>query len=462
MSLDALMLSRLQFAFTVAFHIVYPSFSIGLASFLAVLEGLWLITKREALQRLYLFWVKIFAISFGMGVVTGVVMSYQFGTNWSVFSRATAGILGPLLGFEVLTAFFLESSFLGVMLFGWKRVGPGLHFAATCLVAFGTLVSAFWIISANSWMQVPTGYAVLANGRFVATDWFKAIFSPSFPQRLAHMVLAAYLSTALMVGAASAFQLWRRPDQPESKIALRMAIGMYAVVAPLQLFVGDYAGKQLEAQQPAKLAAIEAFWDTKAAQDFHIVAWPDRGRQGNDWEISIPKLGSWITTGDANATLRGLKSFAPKDQPPSAVVFWSFRVMVGLGVAMIGLGLWGLWLWWRKALGRSRLFLAATMAMGPAGFVAVIAGWVTAEVGRQPWVVYGLMRTSQAASPVTTHEVSASLIGFLVVYAVIFTAGVLYILRLIAAGPDSAAEPAASGFRAPGSAMAAAPEEPAS
>jgi cytochrome d ubiquinol oxidase subunit I len=240
-------------------------------------------------------------------------MSYQFGTNWSVFSRATAGVLGPLLAFEVLTAFFLESSFLGVMLFGWKRVGPGLHFAATCLVAFGTLVSAFWIISANSWMQVPTGYAILPNGRFVAADWMQAIFSPSFPQRLAHMVLAAYLSTALMVGAASAFQLWRSPEQAESKIALRMAIGMYALVAPLQLYVGDYAGKQLVAQQPAKLAAIEAFWDTRPAQDFHIVAWPDRARASNDWEISLPKLGSWITTGDAGATLRGLKSFPAKD-----------------------------------------------------------------------------------------------------------------------------------------------------
>jgi cytochrome d ubiquinol oxidase subunit I len=461
MSLDALMLSRLQFAFTVAFHIVYPSFSIGLASLLAVLEGLWLVTRREAFQRLYLFWVKIFAISFGMGVVSGVVMSYQFGTNWSVFSRATAGVLGPLLAFEVLTAFFLESSFLGVMLFGWKRVGPGLHFAATCLVAFGTLVSAFWIISANSWMQVPSGYTIAANGRFVATHWMQAIFSPSFPQRLAHMVLAAYLSTALMVGAASAFLLWREPGQLESKIALRMAIGMYFVVAPLQLLVGDYSGKQLVAQQPAKLAAIEGFWDTKAAQDFHIVAWPDRARQSNDWEISLPKLGSWITAGDANATLRGLKSFPPKDQPPSAVVFWSFRVMVGLGLAMIGLGLWGAVLWLRRGLERSRLFLAATMLMGPAGFVAVIAGWTTAEVGRQPWVVYGLMRTSAGVSPISAHEVSASLIGFLVVYALIFTAGVLYILRLIAVGPsEGPVEPPTLGAGPPGSPFAAAPPEP--
>jgi cytochrome bd ubiquinol oxidase subunit I len=275
------------------------------------------------------------------------------------------------------------------------------------------------------------------------------------------MVLAAYLSTALMVGAGSAFQLWRKPGQPESKIALRMAIGMYALVAQLQLLVGDYAGKQLVVQQPAKLAAIEAFWDTKAAQDFHIVAWPDRAKAGNAWEFSLPKLGSWITTGDANATLRGLKSFPPRDRPPVAIVFWSFRVMVGLGMAMIGLGLWGVVLWWRRGLERSRFFLAATILMGPAGFAAVIAGWVTAEVGRQPWVVYGLMRTADAASPVSAHEVSASLIGFLVVYAVIFTAGVLYILRLIAEGPQIIADqPPPTGVGAPGTPLAAAPREP--
>jgi len=459
MHLDAIILSRLQFAFTIAFHIIFPSFTIGLASFLAVLEGAWLITKREAFKTLYLFWLKIFAISFGMGVVTGVVMSYEFGTNWSVFSRAAAPVIGPMLAFEVLTAFFLESSFLGVMLLGWKRVGPSLHFTATCLVAIGTLTSAFWIISANSWMQAPAGYAIRA-GRFVTVDWLAAIFSPSFPARLAHMVLAAYLVTALVVGAASAFTLLKTPRQAESKVALRMAIGMFAIVAPLQLIVGDYSGHQVGANQPSKLAAIEAFWDTRSGQSFHIVAWPDRGIAGNRWDVSIPRLGSLITKGDANATVQGLKSFAPSDRPPVAIVFWAFRIMVGLGLAMIALGLWGAWLWRRGGPERSRLFLRATVAMGPAGFIAVIAGWTVAEVGRQPWVIWHLMRTATAASPVLPHEVGVSLTAFLIVYATIFTGGALYILRLMAEGPVKIANASPPGDRAPGSALGASPPEP--
>ncbi|HZZ36381.1 MAG TPA: cytochrome ubiquinol oxidase subunit I [Caulobacteraceae bacterium] len=455
MDLDALLLSRLQFAFTIAFHIIFPSFTIGLASFLAVLEGAWLITRREAFQRLYLFWLKVFALSFGMGVVSGVVMSYEFGTNWSAFSRAMAPVIGPLLAFEVLTAFFLEASFLGVMLFGWKRVGPGLHFAATCLVAAGTLVSAFWIISANSWMQYPTGHAALPDGRFIALNWWSVIFSPTFPFRLAHMVLAAYLSTSLVVGAASAWSLLKDHAQTESKIALRMAIGMFALVAPLQLLVGDSAGKELVKVQPVKLAAIEAFWETRAGQPFHIIAWPDRAIEANRWELSLPKLGSWVTTGDADARVEGLRAVAPEDQPPVFIVFWAFRVMVGLGLAMIGLGLWGLWLWVRGGPERSRLYLMAAVTMGPAGFVAVISGWVVAEVGRQPWVVTGLMRTADAVSPVGAGQVAASLTGFLVVYAIVFSVGALYILRLIGRGPGEA-EAAPETPRAPGSALAAA------
>ncbi len=458
MTSDAILLSRLQFAFTIAFHIIFPSFTIGLASYLAVLEGLWLATKREVFQTLYLFWLKVFALSFGMGVVTGVVMSYEFGTNWSVFSRASAGVIGPMLAFEVLTAFFLESSFLGVMLMGWKRVGPGLHFLATCLVAAGTLISAFWIIAANSFMQTPAGFAVATDGRLVATSWIAAIFNPSFPERFAHMVLAAYLVTALVVAAASAFTLLKDRNQAESRIALRMAIGMFALVAPLQLAVGDYAGKQVLHRQPSKLAAIEAFWETRPGQAFHVIAWPDRRIAANRFAVSIPRLGSLITAGDANATVKGLKAFAPANRPPVGVVFWAFRVMVGLGLAMIGLGLWGVVLWASGGPERSRLFLRAAVLMGPTGFIAVVAGWTVAEVGRQPWVVWHVMRTAAGASPVGAHQVSASLLAFLAVYALIFSAGVLYILRLIAQGPARRDEPPTA--RALGTPMAAAPPEP--
>jgi cytochrome d ubiquinol oxidase subunit I len=464
MPLDALLLSRLQFAFTIAFHIIFPSFTIGLASLLAVLEGLWLATRNEAFKTLYLFWVKIFAISFGMGVVTGVVMSYEIGTNWSAFSAAASPVIGPLLAFEVLTAFFLEASFLGVMLFGWRKVGPGLHFTATVLVAFGTLVSAFWIISANSWMQYPTGFVRLPDGALRATDWAQVIFSPTFPLRLLHMVLAAYLSTALMVGAASAWRLLRRPQEAESCLALKMAVGMFAIVAPLQLFIGDSAGKQLVEVQPAKLAAIEAFWHTRTGQAFHVVAWPDRATASNRFEVSIPKAGSLIVAGDPDAEVQGLDAFAPQDWPPVAVVFWAFRIMVGLGVLMIALGFWGAVLAWRDELERAQRFLIACVAMGPAGFAAVIAGWTVAEVGRQPYVIYGVLRTAQGVSPVRAGEVSASLLAFLVVYAVIFGTGALYILRLIAQGPVAAGAPpqaaAAVTPRPPGYALAAAPRQP--
>ena len=462
MDLDALLLSRLQFAFTIAFHIIFPSFTIGLASYLAVLEALWLGTRNEAFKTLYLFWVKVFAISFGMGVVSGVVLSYQLGTNWSEFSRLVAPVIGPLFAFEVLAAFFLEASFLGVMLFGWRKVGPGLHFAATTLVALGTIMSAFWIISANSWMQHPTGFEQLADGSLRATDWMAVIFSPTFPERFVHMLLAAYLTTALVVGAASAWRLLKTPGDTESCIALRMAIGMFAIVAPLQLLVGDASGKEMLRVQPAKLAAVEAFWETRAEQPFHVIAWPDRATETNRFELSIPKIGSWITAGDSSAEVKGLKAFAPRDRPPVFIVFWAFRVMVGLGILMILLGAWGAFLMARGGPEHSRPFLRAAVAMGPAGVVAVIAGWIVAEVGRQPYVVYGVLRTADAVSPVSAGQVSTSLIAFLAVYAVIFSAGALYILRLMAEGPQ-APEPEDTAPplkpRPPGYALGAAPDE---
>ena len=458
MDFDALLLSRLQFAFTIAFHILFPAFTIGLAAFLAVLEGLWLATKREAFKTLYLFWVKIFALSFGMGVVSGIVLSYQFGTNWSEFIRLTGGVIGPLLAYEVLTAFFLEASFLGVMLFGWKKVGPRLHFLATVLVAVGTSISAFWILSANSWMQTPQGFEILADGRFVATSFMDVIFNPSFPSRLVHMLMAAFLTTALVVGAASAWQLLRNRDQAESRIALIMAIGMIAIVAPLQLWAGHWSGIVAKDHQPGKLAAIEGYWETGTNHPLILFAIPDRETQSNHFELAIP--GAGVIVAPADEVVQGLDAFPREDQPPVFIVFWSFRIMVGLGLLMIGLGLWGAWLYWRKRLFDSRTFLRFAVAMGPAGFIAVLAGWIVTEVGRQPWVVQGVLRTADAVSPVTAGSVATSLLIYVVVYAIVFVAGALYILRLLNEGPVSgAAEPRPEGQRAPGTPLAAAPEE---
>ena len=457
MDLDALLLSRLQFAFTIAYHIIFPSFTIGLAAYLAVLEGLWLKTRDETFKTLYLFWIKIFAISFGMGVVTGVVMSYQLGTNWSEFIHLTGGVIGPLLAYEVLTAFFLEASFLGVMLFGWKKVGEKLHFVATCLVAFGTAVSAFWILSANSWMQTPQGFEIMADGRYVATSFMEVIFNPSFPSRLVHMVLAAYLTTALVVGAASAWRLLREPTQKESRYALTMAVGLLCIAAPLQVMAGHWSGEIARHHQPTKLAAMEGYWETRADQPFHVVAIPNRETQSNDFALTIPGVGNMIQNAPREEVIPGLDQLSPAEQPPVWLVFWSFRVMIGLGLLMLALGVGGAWLAWRGKLG-DRRFLRFAVAMGPAGFIAVIAGWIVTEVGRQPWVVYGVLRTADAVSPVPAASVLTSLITYIALYSVVFTAGVIFVLRLMAEGPVKAAAEAIPDDRAPGSALAAAPE----
>jgi cytochrome d ubiquinol oxidase subunit I len=463
---DALLLSRLQFAFTIAFHILFPAFTIGLAAFLAVLEGLWLWTKRDAFKVLYLFWVKIFALSFGMGVVSGIVLSYQFGTNWSEFIRLTGGVIGPLLAFEVLTAFFLEASFLGVMLFGWKKVGPKLHFTATCLVAVGTTISAFWILSANSWMQTPQGFEIMADGRFQATDFMQVVFNPSFPSRLVHMLLAAFLTTGLVVGAASAYRILKERKGPpvtgwtESRISLVMAVGLVAVLAPLQLLAGHWSGEVAHKHQPSKTAAIEGYWETRADQPLHLFGIPDRDAQKNHFQISIPGVGNAIQNVPRDEVIQGLDAWPREDQPPPFIPFFGFRIMVGLGLLMILLGGAGAVLIWRRRLFDSPWFLRFCVAMGPSGFIAVLAGWMVTEVGRQPWVVYGVLRTRDAVSPVTTAEVAASLTAYVIVYAVVFTAGALFILRLMVEGPVAAlAEPAPRQDRAPGSPLAKAPED---
>ncbi|NVK41531.1 MAG: cytochrome ubiquinol oxidase subunit I [Oceanospirillaceae bacterium] len=433
----ALLLARIQFGFTVSFHIVFPAITIGLACYLAVLEGYWLRTGKSVYKQLYRFWSRIFALNFGMGVVSGLVMAYEFGTNWSGFSNFAGSITGPLLTYEVLTAFFLEAGFLGVMLFGWNKVGNRLHFFATMMVAIGTVISATWILASNSWMQTPAGYEIV-DGQAIPTDWLAIIFNPSFPYRLVHMVLAAFLSTALMVGASAAWHLRRRNDSPAIRKMLAMAIGMLALTAPLQMFMGDLHGLNTLEHQPAKVAAMEGHWQNGTHGEgvpLLLFGWPDNETETTRLAVGIPHLGSLILTHSWNGTFAGLSDFPADERPNAAAVFWSFRVMVSLGILMLLLGLWGSWNWYRNTLYDNRALHRFALSMGPAGLVALLAGWFTTELGRQPWVVYGLLRTADAATPHATTEMSITLVLFVLVYVLIFGAGIRYMLRLIKAGP---------------------------
>jgi len=436
MALDPLLLARIQFGFTISFHIVFPALTIGLASYLAVLEACWLRTGNALYLGIYRYWLKVFAVAFGMGVVSGIVMAYQFGTNWSEFSRFAGGVTGPLLAYEVLTAFFLEAGFLGVMLFGWRRVGPGLHFVATVMVALGTLVSAFWILASNSWMQTPQGHEVIA-GRVVPVDWLRVIFNPSFPYRLVHMTIAAYLATALMVGAAAAWHLLRGRGNEAAQKMLSMAMWMVLVAAPLQLVAGDQHGLNTLEHQPAKIAAIEGHWRNEPGKGVPMIlfGWPDAKAEQTRYALAIPHAGSLLLTHSWTGQIPALADFAPQDRPNPTVVFWTFRVMVGLGLLMIALGLWSAWLRRGAKLYGNRIFLRFALAMGPAGIVAILAGWLTTEIGRQPWVVYGVMRTADGVSSHAAGQVGFTLLVFVVVYVVVFGAGTVYALRLMAAGP---------------------------
>jgi len=435
----ALNLARLQFAFTVSFHIIFPALTIGLASYLAVLEGLWLATDRPVYERLFRFWLRPFAVAFGMGVVSGIVMSYQFGTNWSRFSDLTGPVLGPLLGYEVLSAFFLEAGFLGVMLFGMKRVGRGLHYFATLMVAFGTLLSAFWILSANSWMQTPTGHALNEAGQFVPADWIEVIFNPSFPYRLAHMVLAAYLATAFIVGGVGTYHLLRNPAQREARRMFSMAMWMATLVAPLQIVIGDLHGLNTAEHQPMKVAAIEAHFETRRGQPLYLVGFPDQEAATVRWPLAIPKAGSVILGHSPEAEITGLDRFERADWPHVATVFWSFRIMVGLGLVMAGIGLWSLVQRLRRRLYDSPALWRAALAASPSGLVAILCGWTVTEVGRQPYTVYGLLRTADSVSPIALPAVAGSFTAFVVVYVVVFGIGILYLLRLLRQDPAAGA-----------------------
>jgi len=462
--LTALELSRIQFGFTVSFHIIFPAITIGMASYLAVLEGLWLWRKKPVFRDLYRFWSGIFAVNFGMGVVSGLVMAYQFGTNWSHFSAFAGGVTGPLLSYEVLTAFFLEAGFLGVMLFGWDRVGPGLHFFATIMVAIGTLISATWILASNSWMQTPQGYEIL-GGRVVPIDWSKVIFNPSFPYRLVHMTLAAYLATALFVGATGAWHLLRGRSTPAVRTMFSMAMWMVLITAPIQIEAGDQHGLNTLKHQPAKIAAIEGHWENTSGQSVPLILFglPDMEAEQTRYAIQAPVLGSLILTHSLNGQIPGLKQFPSDERPNSTIIFFTFRLMVGLGMLMLLLGLWALWLRIRRRLYDTQLFLRFATVMGPAGLLALLAGWLTTEVGRQPWVVYGVMRTSDAVSNHGPLELSTMLAVFVAMYVAVFGTGVSYMVKLAVKGPheDGEAEPPRKPGQAPRPArpLSAAPDD---
>jgi cytochrome d ubiquinol oxidase subunit I len=434
-TISAFDLARIQFAFTVSFHIVFPALSIGLASFIAVLEAAWLKTGKPYYKDLCLFWSKVFAVGFGMGVVSGVVMSYEFGTNWAGFSKFAGPISGVLLTYEVMTAFFLEAGFLGIMLFGWQRVSPRAHFGATLMVALGTLISTFWILASNSWMQTPQGFRI-ADGHVVPVDWFKIIFNPSFPYRLAHMAIAAFIVAALVVAATGAWHLLKGRRDPAVKKMFSMALWLLLILTPIQAVVGDQHGLNTRKYQPAKIAAIEGLWDTeKGGTALNLFGIPDMKAETTRYAVSIPHLGSLILTHSWDGEIRGLKEFPREDRPNSTVVFWSFRVMAGLGMLMIAMSALA---WVMRRHGRlyeARWFQKFVVAMGPTGFITLLAGWITTEAGRQPWVVYGVMRTAQAASPLTAQQVGISLMAFVIVYFLVFGTGVYYLLKLMRMGP---------------------------
>jgi cytochrome d ubiquinol oxidase subunit I len=435
--MDALLLSRIQFGFVVSFHVMFPAFTVGLASWLAYLEYRWIRTADTVWRDLYFFWMKIFAVSFGMGVVSGIVMSFQFGTNWAVLSERAGNVLGPLLAYEVLTAFFLEASFLGIMLFGWRRISPSLHFLSTCLVAAGTLLSTFWILAANSWLHTPAGY-VLVDSVFRVSDWWQVVFNPSFPYRLVHMTLAAYITTCFVIGGCSAWYLRRGVHHAAATRMLKAAVGFAAIAVPLQIVAGDLHGLNTLHHQPVKVAAMEAHW-----RDFHpgqgvplvLFALPDEAGERNRAELAIPRLGSVVLTHSWDGTIAPLTSVPKAERPPVTPVFFAFRIMVGIGLTMLVLVVVSLWKWWRGTLLVSKPLLWAWNCMLPAGFVAILSGWIVTEMGRQPYVVYGVLRTADAMSDIGWISVAASLTVYAAAYAFVFGFGIWYLFKIVRRGP---------------------------
>lgn len=440
MTPDSVLLSRLQFAWTIGYHILWPAYTIGISAFIVILSVRWLVTGRALYRELLRFWIHLFALGFAMGVVTGVVLSYEIGTNWSGFADKTANVLGPFFTYEVMTAFFLEAGFIGVMLFGMDRVSRGLHCFACCMVATGATFSAFWILVANSWMQTPAGFTIDADGRFQPADWMAAIFNPSLPYRFAHMVIAAYITGAFVVIGVSGFYLWRRRHIAFASTSFSIALWVALVLTPVQIIVGDQHGLNTRQYQPMKLAAIEARWDTARHVPLTLFAWPDVAHERNLYALDIPELGSLILTHSLDGEVKGLKDVPPEDRPYVPLPFFAFRLMVGIGLVLLAIAVTGLYLRWRGRLYETRWFSILCAFSSPLGFIAILAGWTVTETGRQPYVVYGYLRTADAVAPVAAGAVSVSLALFVLVYVVLLAAFFAYAARLVFAGPRGAAD----------------------
>jgi len=441
MDLTALLLSRIQFGSTIAFHIIFPSFSIGIAAWLTVVETLHLWTGRPVYRLIFEFWLKIFGIAFGLGVVSGIVMAFQFGTNWSVLAQKTGSIQGPLLGYEAFTAFMLESTFFGVMLLGRNRVSPRFYFFACCMVSLGTMFSSFWILVNNSWMQVPLGHTIV-DGKIIPANWWVITTGPIMAVRWPHMLLAAFLTTGMCVAATGAWYVLRAVHNAEARVMLNWGLGLVAVLIPVQLFFGHLTGEYVLKYQPIKFAAIEARWKTEQPASETLIAIPDSKNERNLYAISVPKLGSMIASGNWTAREIGLETAPPQDRPPVVIPFFGFRLMVGMGLLMLAISWLGNLLRLRGRLETTRWFLWATLLAFPSGFIAILTGWFTAEVGRQPWVVYGILRTKDAVTPsLVTGDVLFSLACYVTVYALFVSFGFYYIYKLLHDGPAGEAVP---------------------
>lgn len=427
-------LSRIQFGFSIGFHILFPTLNLGLAVFLLSMEMAWLKTKNPVYLKICKFWTKIFALTFGMGVVSGIVLAYQIGTNFGPFISGFGNVLGALFAYETLTAFFLEAGFLGVMLFGWKKVPPTLHFIATFLVTVGTTISAFWIMSANSWMQTPSGYEVI-NGKYIVADWWDVVFNPSFIPRFIHMVLSSYVTTSFVIAGIASWYLLKHKHINTAKTCLSFAMWAALIVVPLQIFMGDVVGLEVRKHQPLKTAAMEGVWETQRGAPLVLFAWPSQAEQKNLYSLEIPGVASLINTHSWDGEMTGLKSVSVSDQPRVAPVFFTFRIMVGIGLLMFGTVLWAVFLRWRDKLFSSPVFHRWCLIITPLGFIASIAGWLTAEIGRQPWVVYGLLRTKNAVSTIGLEEVIISMILLVLAYGIVFGFYLYYLFKLIRKGP---------------------------